>query len=190
MFILFLIRSLYFSVWLTRFLAMEYLKVQNFSGFNQIAICPGVWVPPGSLQNSSRSLSSEFTSNDKDSSTLIALNPVFGKGLFQGHFFIVDKFENSHEKVYKEDDFTYIPYFPGHFYYLHRGNGDNGKQFIYYQSSEEIRKLFLNEFQTHLVSFNALNVEVSQEFVPHLTLSNSELTFGHEDLVKTPSFRA
>ena len=161
---------------------MEYLKVQNFSGFNQIAICPGVWVPPGSLQKSSRSLSSVFTSNDKDSSTCIALNPNFGKGLFQGHFFIVDKFENSHEKVYKGDDFTYIPYFPGHFYYLYRGNGDNGKQFTYYESSEDIRKLLLNEFETNLVSFNALKVNVSPEFVPHFTLSSSEdLSFLFED---------
>ena len=160
---------------------MEYLKVPNFSGFNQIAICPGGLSLSGSLPISSRSLSSGFTSYDKEFPNIFGLNPKHGISLFHGHFYIVDKFENSTKEVFQEGNFSYIPYFPGHFYYLYSGNGDNGKEFTYFNNSEEIRKLLLNQFQTPLVSFNALNVDVTQEFVPHLTLSNSDFTFGYEE---------
>ena len=74
---------------------MEYLKVPNFSGFNQIAICPGGLSLSGSLPISSRSLSSGFTSNDMGFPNNFGLNPNHGIGLFHGHFYIVDKFENS-----------------------------------------------------------------------------------------------
>ena len=132
---------------------MEYLKVPNFSGFNQIAICPGGLSLSGSLPISSRSLSSGFTSYDKEFPNIFGLNPKHGISLFHGHFYIVDKFENSTKEVFQEGNFSYIPYFPGHFYYLYSGNGDNGKEFTYFNNSEEIRKLLLNQFQTPLVSF-------------------------------------
>ena len=146
-----------------RFLAMEYITVQNYSGFNQIAICPGVWVPPGLLQISSRSLLSESMSNS-----------------FVGNFYIVDKTENACLTVNGEGSFSLVPYFPGHFYYLYRGKDDQGKEFKYYDSSEEIRKFLLNHFHTPLVSFNMLNVSTTREFVPHLTFSNSELSFEYD----------
>ena len=142
----------------------RYLMVPNFSGFNQIAICPDGLISTGSLQKSSRSLLSGSMSN-----------------FFLGNFFIVDKAENACQTVYGESTFSFIPYFPGHFYYLYRGKEGKGKEFTYYDSPEAIRKLLLNHFQSPLVSFNPLNVNVSREFVPHLTLSNSELSFAYEE---------
>ena len=64
---------------------------------------------------------------------------------------------------------------------MYRGKEDKGKEFTYYDSSEEIRKLLINHFRSPLVSFNPLNVNVSREFVPHLTLSNTQLSFDFED---------
>ena len=61
----------------------RYLMVPNFSGFNQIAICPDGLISTGSLQKSSRSLLSESISN-----------------FFLGNFFIVDKAENACQTVY------------------------------------------------------------------------------------------
>ena len=160
-----------------RFMAMEYLNVQksvgiedrylrvpNFSGFDQIAICPGGLISPGLLQKSSRSLLSRSMSS-----------------AFFGNFYIVDKAQNACQTVYGEGTFSYVPYFPGHFYYLYRGKEDKGKEFTYYDSSEEIRKLLITQFQSPLVSFNPLNVHVSREFVPHLTFSNSKLSFDFEE---------
>ena len=165
-----------------------YIKVANFSGFDQVAICPGgdmFHISPGPSIKSSRSLLSGFTSNPKrDSSFLGANENQVPKSFFQVHFYIVDRSEYSHLPVHAEGTFSFLPYFPGHFYYLFRGNGEKLKEFSYFDSSEEIRKLLLQKLQTPLVSFNALNVNVSQEFVPHLTLSDSRLLFefGNPDV--------
>ena len=159
-----------------------YIKVANFSGFDQVAICPGEYFSPGAALKSSRSLSSRFTSNPKrDLSFLGANENQVPKSFFQGHFYIVDRSENSHLPVHADGTFSFLPYFPGHFYYLFRGNGGKLKEFSYFHSSEEIRRLLLQHLQTPLVSFNALNINVSQEFVPHLTLSDSGLSFEFED---------
>ena len=164
---------------------MMYIKVANFSGFDQVAICPGgdmFHISPGPSIKSSRSLLSRFTSNPKRDLSLWGANEnQVPKNFFQGNFYIVDRSENSHVPVHAEGTFSFLPYFPGHFYYLFRGNGGKLKEFSYFHSSEEIRRLLLQHLQTPLVSFNALNVNVSQEFVPHLTLSDSGLSFEFED---------
>ena len=162
-----------------------YIKVANFSGFDQVAICPGEYFSPGAALKSSRSLLSRFTSNPKrDSSFWGAIGNKVRKSSFQGHFYIVDRSENSHLPVHADGTFSFLPYFPGHFYYLFRGNGEKLKKFSYFDSPEDIRRLLLQQLQTPLVSFNALNVNVSEEFVPHLTLSDSRLLFefGNPDV--------
>ena len=159
---------------------MVYIKVANFSGFDQVAICPGGDISPGASIKSSRSLSSRFASNSKKDLSLFGVyEHKVTKSFFKGNFYIVDRSENSHVPVHTDGTFSFLPYFPGHFYYLFRGNGENGKQLMYCNSWEEMRRLLLKQLQTPLVSFNALNVNLSQEFVPHLTLSNSELSFEY-----------
>ena len=159
-----------------------YIKVANFSGFDQVAICPGEFISPGAALKSSRSLLSGFASNPKKDSSFLGSdeNP---NSFFQGHFYIVDRSDNSHLQVKADGTFSFLPYFPGHFYYLFRGNGEKLKEFSYFDSSEEIRRLLLKQLQTPLVSFNALDVNISEEFVPHLTFCNSEniFEFGESD---------
>ena len=161
-----------------------YIKVANFSGFDQVAICPGEYISPGATLKSSRFLLSRFPSNSKKDSSFWGTDEYkVPNNFFQGHFYIVDRSENSHLPVHADGTFSFIPYYPGHFYYLYRGNGEKLKEFSYFDSFEEIRRLLLQQLQSPLVSFNALNVNVSHEFVPHLTLSNSELSFEYGESV-------
>ena len=73
------------------------------------------------------------------------------------------------EMFIHENSSTYVPYFPGHYYFLYKNIRMNERSVNYFEN-EDVMNTFLAHLYGKLpVVSHFLNISVGKEWVPHLT---------------------
>ena len=68
-----------------------------------------------------------------------------------------------------EQSSTYVPFFPGHYYFLYRSKRMNGRSVNYFENEDAMNAFLIGSFGKLPVVSHFLNVSVGNEWVPHLT---------------------
>ena len=68
-----------------------------------------------------------------------------------------------------EQSSTYVPFFPGHYYFLYRNKRMHGRSVNYFENEDAMNAFLIGSFGTLPVVSHFLNISVGKEWVPHLT---------------------
>ena len=110
-------------------------------------------------------------------------------GSFSGiAVYILDKIEKTEHlsSELKEKSFKYLPYYQNYVYILFPDNDAMKGDVHFFDSEGDLQKHLHHHLGSRQLHGRYLNVSVSEEWVPHLTLPLADLQFGvEEQLQKT-----
>ena len=99
---------------------------------------------------------------------------------------ILDKIEKTDHlsPEFKEISFKYVPYYQNHVYVLFPDNDGKKGDVHYFETDGDLQRLLHYHLGSRQVHGRYLNVTVSKEWIPHLTLPLADLQFGVEENVQ------
>ena len=99
---------------------------------------------------------------------------------------ILDKIEKTEHlsSQLKEISFKYLPYYQNHVYIVFPDNDGKMGEVYYFESDEDLQRHLHYHLGSRQVHGRYLNVVISKEWVPHLTVQMADIVFGYESQEK------
>ena len=95
---------------------------------------------------------------------------------------VLDKIDKTHHlsSELQEISFKYVPYYQNHVYILFPDNDDQMGNVFYFGSDGDMQQHLHYHLGSRQVHGRYLNVLISKEWVPHLTVQMADIVFGYE----------